>query len=160
MITGDYRCPYCQEVCNEQGIKGHIMQQHKGLYKEFKFKHLNKFPLGHKLHVEEQEKIDEYLKFKDVLQIEEIEKGTQVIETELSEEEELEKNELLEPYDGEEKQKLTKEELLGITQTEKKSEPITPQVLLFECGNCGATVKQGDAVCKNCGAPLNWHEVE
>jgi len=153
MIKGEYRCCYCGDVCNEQGIKSHIATYHKKLFAKFKYSHLNKFPLGHKLHADEQETLNEFVNFKDAIEIEELQND--------EEEETIQEN----LFETEQKKidadVITKDDLLGVTQTEQvETKKPDEEIIQYNCGTCGAIVKENDEVCKNCNDKLNWAEVE
>jgi hypothetical protein len=159
MIKGDYKCPYCGDVCNEQGIKRHIMNNHPLLLEEFGFEHLNKFPVGHEKHAERQEELIELI-YNNKETTEKIDKLTiEEHNQKQTKKKDNEKNENVFEKQAEKKEaeKITKDDLLGVTQTNE-----TPQqtITIFECGNCGGQVTQEMQVCPNCGAPLNWQDVE
>jgi DNA-directed RNA polymerase subunit RPC12/RpoP len=159
MLKGDYKCPYCGDVCNEQGIKRHMMNAHPLHVQEFGYDHLNKFPVGHKEHAKETEKIlDAMYNDKETAdKLDELLVKESEAKKEKGKDNDKNKNVFEQQEEEKEKQKITKEELLGVTQTNE-----TPQqtITIFECGNCGAQVTQEMQVCPNCGAPLNWQDVE
>lgn len=155
MLKGDYKCPYCGDICNEQGIKAHIMKAHPLNFEEFGYDHLNKFPVGHDKHSEETERLIELMYSEentpkmDELRVKE--------HNFLNQKKKEEKNKFEEAEENRDKERLTKEDLLGLDQTPTKQEQT---IIVYACEECNAEVKENMQVCPNCGTNLNWAEVE
>jgi hypothetical protein len=158
MLKGDYKCPYCGDICNEQGIKTHIRKAHPLYFEEFGYEHLNKYPTGHEKHGEEQEKlIDIMYSVENTAKMDEL----LIKEDELKTKRIKEQKNIFEKQEEEkDAKKLTKEDVLGLDQTTKTEEQKEETLIVYACGNCEAPVNENMQVCPNCGAPLNWAGVE
>jgi len=157
MLKGDYKCPYCGDICNEQGIKGHIMKAHPLHFEEFGYDHLNKFPIGHEKHSEETERLIDIIYSKE---------NTPKTDELASKEEELKikksrqktENAFKKQEEEKDKERLTKDDILGVTQTPQTAPQET--IIVYACQECNAEVKENMQVCPNCGTQLNWQGVE